>query len=218
MTLGQTGAGTVTLNGTTSVTTLNASNATTAMTIGNNSTTGGMSIGNSLTTGSINIANGTGLTTGAIGIGAGSLVRGGAINIGTGGTGGITIGNTAAPLSLNGSTIAINTGFKPIYLGSFILNTSASGYSPNVTLPALSNGYYLVITGSNFNDPNTLVVVRVTIGGGVISSAMMEIGNAYNSFGARLGSWSSLTFTITGMNYPSNYTGFNTYYLPICVF
>jgi hypothetical protein len=112
--------------------------------------------------------------------------------------------------------------FKIVTIGNFNINTNSSGYSPNITLPTLANGFYIVTLGNNFNDANTLIVLRVSVMGNIISSVMLEIGNAYNTFGVRLGSWGgalgNLTFTITGSNYPSNYTSFTGYYYPVCVF
>ena len=108
--------------------------------------------------------------------------------------------------------------FKHVYFGAFQINNNAGGFSSLVTLPSLSNGMYIVDIGANYNDPNVLNTFRVTIGGGLISSVMQEIGNAYYSFGARLGSWSGLGFNITGANYPVGYNSFSAYYYPVCIF
>lgn len=117
------------------------------------------------------------------------------------------------PITTSGVNI-----FKHIYFGTFKINANAAGYSSLVTLPSLSNGYYIVDIGVNFNDPNVLNTFRVTIGGGLISSVSQEIGNAYNSFGVRLGTWSGLGFNINNVNYPPHYSNFSAYYYPICVF
>ena len=108
--IGQVGAGTTTLNGTTSVTTLNATSATS-----------GMNIGINLTSADINVA--------------GSATRTGNIYIGTLGSGPLTIGNSTATLALRGSS---TTFTSPLTLGSAPTTSGQLGFVTtlvnNVTL------------------------------------------------------------------------------------
>jgi hypothetical protein len=114
--------------------------------------------------------------------------------------------------------------FKPIYLANININGNATGFSLDIQLPSyLKPGYYIVIIGKNYSDANLLTTFRVTVAGNTttssISSVMLEIGNTYNTFNVRLGSWSGMKITLAdGANYISAYNDFSLAYYPVCIF
>ena len=164
--------------GTTNVTTLNGTAASTDMTIGGNLTNGSIAIGQNAA------------FIGTIAIGSASSTRVNGINIGTLGSGGITIGNVAAPLILNGSSIAIGNTLTSgdvniaaggtftgnVYIaggnnsrtGTIGIGTAGAGAITlgNVAAPLTLNATSLSINGSSIAIGNTLTSGDVNIAAG----------------------------------------------------
>jgi len=153
VTLGQTGAGITTINS--STTNITGGNAAGAITIG-----GSMS-GSSIVSIGANCCTNIGILT----------TRSGFINIGTGGNGNVYVGNSTAPLSLNGSSISTSGTFQGISTTTITTTSGASQFN-------LSSGQtqgQIIFTnangsgGSNFyvgHDSYTSADFVIRVGGG----------------------------------------------------
>jgi hypothetical protein len=174
--IGRSGAGTTTLNGTTSVTTLNMINPT-----------GTLDIGNNITSGNVSIANGASYT-GAIYIGGGTN-RVGNAEFATSGSGNVIIGATQAPLFLRGSSTtfssAITLGALPstnAHLGFWIqgsLIATSTSFTPNTiwSIP-IGAGNWIVTGNATFQNGTAWAVLSISASNNNIDSFFQVVVNA----------------------------------------
>ena len=155
---------TISITGTTSVTTLDGTTTGTTMNVGSNLTNGLILIGNNSA------------FTGTISIGSNSSTRAGTINIGTLGSGTITIGNSNAPLILNGSSVTFNgttrVGTLDATGDGTVLNIGSNLTTGSIYIANNSSFSGIISIGSNSSTRTNQLNI------GTLGSGPIGIGNA----------------------------------------